>query len=150
MGISKGAGLAGVLAGRDLFSDAVQHDPISPVDVLLSGNRMHDISALPHHKLQALLNSIKKEYDVIIIDSPPLFALSDPHVLTAMADVTVLVVQWGKTPRKVVNYAVELLKRASGKIAGIVLSRVRLRQLAAYGDGDAGYYSRKVHKYYTA
>ena len=150
MGIQEGAGLAGVLAGKDLFSDAVHHDSVSPVDVLLSGNMKHGITALPYRKLQALLDLLKKEYDIVVIDSPPLFALSDPYVLADIADVTVLVVHWGKTPRNVVNYAVELLNRASGKIAGIVLSRVRLQRLAAYGEGDAEYYSRKANKYYAA
>ena len=76
-----------------------------------------------------------------------MFALSDPHILTAIADATVLVVQWGKTPRKVVTYALELLTHSSAKIAGVVLSKVRLQRLAGYGQGDAGYYLSR--KYYT-
>ena len=148
MRLEEGPGLAGALAGDYAYSDAVQRDPLSPMDVLLSGRRTtHRMTSLPYDKLQVLLDVMKKQYDVIVIDSPPLFALSDPHILTAIADATVLVVQWGKTPRKVVTYALELLTHSSAKIAGVVLSKVRLQRLAGYGQGDAGYYLSR--KYYT-
>jgi succinoglycan biosynthesis transport protein ExoP len=147
MRLEEGPGLAGALAGDYAYSDAVQRDPLSPMDVLLSGRTTHKMTSLPYDKLQVLLDVMKKQYDVIVIDSPPLFALADPHILTAIADATVLVVQWGKTPRKVVTYALELLTHSSAKIAGVVLSKVRLQRLAGYGQGDAGYYFSR--KYYT-
>ncbi|MBK8211469.1 MAG: AAA family ATPase [Rhodospirillales bacterium] len=144
-------GLVDVLLGRSSLAAAIRKDPISPLHLLLSQQEtQRGLVALPRDKLQTLLNTAKKDYDVIVIDSPPLFAVSDPQILMTMADVTILIVRWGRTSQKVVNYALELVRRASGQIAGVVLSRVRLDALARYGEGDAGYYGKESQHYYSS
>lgn len=152
IGLEPGRGLCSVLAGRCSLAQATRMDPISPLHLLLSEQEVKPagIFSLSRDKLQPVITAAKAEYDFVIIDSPPLFALADAQVLSGLADSTVLVVQWGRTLQKVVSYAISLVSRSSGKISGVVLSQVRLDVLGKYGEGDSAYGRRQERHYYSS
>jgi polysaccharide biosynthesis transport protein len=65
------------------------------------------------HKLAELLTELKKQYEHIIIDAPPILPLADMHMLAGIADNLVLVVRAGLTPRGVVEKAVRTIGTSS-------------------------------------
>jgi polysaccharide biosynthesis transport protein len=90
--------------------------------------------------MKALIDVMRNRYDLIVLDTPPLLAVSDALVLSHAVDATIFLVRWAKTPRQVVMGAMKSFHTLGGKLAGVVLSRVDMRKHATYGYGDPGYY----------
>ena len=86
-------------------------------------------------KMRELLQTLRQQYDHIIIDSPPLLKVTDPVILSTLVDGVILVVHGGKSTRDVVRRTRHELSIAGAKVFGVVLNNVDVHQ----GDGD-GYY----------
>src|SRR5262249_10651890 len=69
-------------------------------------------------------------YDLVVLDSSPVLALSDTGQLARLVDQCVVVVEWRRTPAKAVATALKRLKEIKAQIAGFVLSRVDIREYA--------------------
>jgi polysaccharide biosynthesis transport protein len=134
---------------QDLESRLVRDQ--SGSDVLVS--RADD--AQPHTllasgRLDEFLDHARQHYDFIVIDAPPVLAVSDALHLSQLSDQIVFVVRWGATPRKVVQNAMTMLRQRSCRVAGAVISQVNLRQQAKYRHGDVAQYARTFSKYYSS
>jgi len=112
----------------------------SAVDIF-SSRRMRDI-----------IEILKARFDYVLIDTPPVMAVGDARVIGQLADKTIFVVRWDKTPRKVARAAVDLLRQSNTPIAGVVLQQVDLKRYGRLGYGDSGYYYHygRYGKYYQA
>ena len=97
-------------------------------------------------KMASLMATLRSRYDLIVLDTPPLLAVSDARILSALADITILVVGWRKTPRKLVARAVADLRGSGARLAGTVMSQVRLSDLEA-ADAAQAYIRRHYAKY---
>ena len=104
---------------------------------LLSGDRM-----------RMLMDTLARQYDLVIIDSPPVNILADASMLAAFASYTLFVVRWGRSTRSSLQAAVQQLRRAGATIGGVILGRVDLRRHSAYGYRDQAYYYGRGQKYY--
>jgi capsular exopolysaccharide synthesis family protein len=154
-GINDGPGLSEVLKGTAGPRDAIQSDPRSAADIVVAGREPFENFDLGDAaKLEAFLKCLgdgfgaRDGYDLIVLDAPPLLAVSDAQLIAGVADATLMVVRWGKTRRRVVQYAIEQATRFGGRIDGIVLSMVDVKKHAYYGYGDSGYYYGKAANYY--
>ncbi len=149
-GIAEQPGLVELLAGEVQLEDVVQTDEASGAHVISSGTSAPNPSnILASDHMKRLLDSLAQTYDLIILDSPPVMAVSDARILSNMADVTVFVVRWAETRREVVNAGLKQIISSSGRLAGVVLSMVDVRKHARYGYSDSGVYYGSVKKYYT-
>jgi Mrp family chromosome partitioning ATPase len=103
------------------------------------------------HRMQLIIDRLKAEYDLVIVDTPPVMAVADARIIGRVVDKTLFVVRWDKTPRKVARAAVEQLRRADVDIAGVVLQQVDLDRYGRVGYGDSGYYYHygRYGKYYS-
>jgi capsular exopolysaccharide synthesis family protein len=81
--------------------------------------------------LREFLVEARSSYDVVIFDSSPLLAVSDPSVLATFADATLLVVAAGKTRSQEIEQSQDLLSNVGVKIAGVILNNFDPRR--AYG-----------------
>ncbi len=154
-GITDAPGLSEVLKSAANPRDVIQSDPRSAVDLVVAGReRLDNFDLGDAAKLDAFLKCLRDGfgardgYDLILLDAPPLLAVSDAQLIASVADATLMVVRWGKTRRRVVQYAIEQQARFGGRIDGIVLSMVDVKKHAYYGYGDSGYYYGKSAKYY--
>lgn len=96
-------------------------------------------------RMEKLLQSMKAEADMVILDAPPALPVADPAVLARHVDGVLFVVNAGKTRREAAVKAKEALERAGAHILGTVLNRVNSR-----GSGYYYYYAedgRKKHKH---
>jgi capsular exopolysaccharide synthesis family protein len=91
---------------------------------------------LGSQRMQAVLENLLRSADLVIFDSPPLQAVTDAAVLSSFTDGTLLVIDAGRSRRRVVRMAMESLTRAGANSIGAVLNRVPARAQHAYG----GYY----------
>jgi capsular exopolysaccharide synthesis family protein len=141
-------GLADVLAGRLQIADVLQHDPkVRGLSFLPSRDKTPNAQdLLGSQRMQRLVQQAAAHYDLVIIDTPPILAVTDAAMVARVVDTTLLVVRWAETPRETVQQAVRRLASYGCKVAGIVMSQVDLDRQASYGDGS---YHKEYSAYYT-
>jgi Mrp family chromosome partitioning ATPase len=83
-------------------------------------------------------------YDLIVIDTPPVLALSDAAAIARIAHIVLFVVKWGDTPRQVVLAGLEKLEMHNLRVDGIIMSHVDMARHAKYENNK--YYNKM--KYY--
>ncbi|MGI3778655.1 MAG: GumC family protein, partial [Janthinobacterium lividum] len=116
--------LADVLGGRVAWRDAVQHDTLTDMDLILaSGSEDGSHAALSGIRFRNVLSEASREYDLVVIDAPPIELSADALVLVDLADVAVLVVEAGATKAKTLQEAVERIGNASATHAVTVLNK---------------------------
>jgi Mrp family chromosome partitioning ATPase len=98
-----------------------------------------------HHLVQRLAEL----YDLVVIDTPPLLAVSDALILARMVDKVVFVVRWARTRRDSSAVALRQLMETGADVAGIVLSQVDTRRHATYEFSRTSHYFDAYHKYYA-
>lgn len=120
-------GFVNIIVGNASKEDAIQKNIVRNLDILTSGIIPPNPSELiGSNKNKNLLESLKEEYDVIILDSPPLLAVTDAQILTTISDGTIIVVKHGSTKKDELERSKELLEKVQGNILGVVLNDVPL------------------------
>ncbi len=142
-------GLAEVLNGNASLEDALISDDASGIDLLLPGKFSRTSGLARVENLTELLGVLSTRYDFIIIDSPPVFAVSEALVLASHADETIVAVRWGKTPRVAVKFALKRLREVGANVVGTALTLVDQREHAQYGFGESAYFSKAIVGYYS-
>ncbi len=87
---------------------------------------------LGSHRMRTILERLKGEADLVILDSPPLQAVTDPAVLGARVDGTLLVVDAGRTRRGALRHAREALSKTGARVLGVAINRLGARDRDAY------------------
>ena len=123
LGLSSAPGLTDLLASDDLdLSAVVQRVPPFPLWAVASGSAgsaIHRLLRSP--RFEPLLLRARQEYDVVIVDTPPLLPVFDSAVLARIVDQMLVVVAANQTPRKLLGEALNLVDPA--KVMGIVFNR---------------------------
>jgi Mrp family chromosome partitioning ATPase len=88
------------------------------------------------------------QYELMVIDSPPVLSVSDASTIARFTDSTIFIVRWAKTPIPAVVEALRQLRAINTKILGVVLTQVNARKHAMYSFGDSGVYRGKHKRYY--
>jgi Mrp family chromosome partitioning ATPase len=99
--------------------------------------------------LPGLLRYLRTRYDLVVLDSPPVLAVSDALKLGGYADEVALMIDWNGTPRQAAIAAVRALQRAQIGVTGLVMTKVDLRRYARTNAGE-GYYLRHYRSYQRA
>ncbi len=121
----RGPGLVELLSGGATLGEVLRADPLSPASLVpagRAGNTAPDLFASP--AMSALLDTLSQEYDLVVLDSAPVLAVSDGRHLCRLADQTVFVVRWRDTRCETVAEALRQTVSPGGRIAGLVLSMV--------------------------
>jgi capsular exopolysaccharide synthesis family protein len=84
-------------------------------------------------KMRTFIEEMKKEFDYIILDTPPIIAVTDAQLLSTMADGVLLVVSSGQAEREAAARAKELLLKVRANILGVVLNKLELKSRRGYG-----------------
>ena len=150
MGLKQSPGLIQVLAGEVSLEDAIQRDPDSGAFVLTSGDApSNPTEILSSDQFAKTLQKLNAAFDLVVIDSSPVLAVSDSRVLARSVDKTIFVVRWAETRQEVVNRGLKQVIDAGCDLAGVVLSQVDVKKHSQYGYGDSGYYHGSYRKYYS-
>jgi uncharacterized protein involved in exopolysaccharide biosynthesis len=151
-GLTGHLGLAELIALERPFSEVVATaGPSSNFHFLASGQQDRAIAARSVlERANGLLPRLRADYDLIIIDTPPVLAVSDAIALSAEADMTVFAVRWGATPRSAAKLGLRRLLRSSGNggMAGIVLTMVNPRLHSRYDFADSAFYTKELLGYH--
>ena len=142
-------GLGQVLEGKADIRDVIHKVGDSGGLAVVSAGTFSTYDVLSDtDRLSGLLLLLESDYDIIVLDSPPLLVASVTQRVATLVDSTVCVVRWGHTRREVVSYVVKQLMDGAVNIDGVVLSMVDIRANSLYFRGDSAYYSGKAKHYY--
>lgn len=142
LGLRGEIGLAEVLAGEIALENAVQSTVMEHLTVLSAGKApANPAELLSSPRFAQLLGAVRPHYDYILVDTPPLLAVSDPCVVAPYVDGVLLVVRVGKNRAESVEQARELLMTHHAQPLGVVINGVtETRGYGAYGYGEYGGY----------
>ncbi len=134
--ISNAAGTAELLLRKKSFEE-VANNYNENLTIITAGKIPPNPSEmLASRAMTAFIEEMKKEFKYIILDTPPLQAVTDAQVLSTKADGVLLVVRAGSTKREMVFNSVDLIKKVQGKVIGTVLNGVENKKNNYYYYGE--------------
>jgi capsular exopolysaccharide synthesis family protein len=148
-GIAQKPGLIEWLLGRNAAEEVVYSAGPGGVDVIPAGSPLQlPPNLLSSDRFRLLLHGLTERYDMVILDSAPVLAVSDTRVLAALAERTLFVVRWASTSRKVAASALHQLFEAGANVAGVALTAVDVKAHAKDGFTDSVLYTGQLRAYY--
>lgn len=137
LGLDGAVGTTSVLIHKVTLADALQEYGDAGLSVLPCGPIPPNPSELlQSHAMENLLADLRRDFDVIIIDAPPLLPVTDAALLAAQADGAVVVVRHGRTTRDQLQHSVERLEAVDAKALGVVINQAPSRKnRTGYGYG---------------
>jgi succinoglycan biosynthesis transport protein ExoP len=144
-------GLVDILSAKSSLEETIRSGHVANLSILPAGDHPPNPSdLLLSERMKWLTGQLKEKYDLIVLDSPPVMAVSDPRVLAPQADAVLFLVRWAKTKRENVVHAIKQLAEDGARIAGVVVTQVNVKKHAEYEYGDSGYYRSGGKYYYTS
>ncbi len=142
LGLNNFKGLTNVLIGETSFEEVLnKHKDIPTLDMLTSGPIPPNPSELlGSKKMEEFLRALKDEYDMIILDSPPVGIVTDAAILSTKVDGVLLAINAGKTETEAAKRSKELLENVNANIVGVVLNKVDMKNKSYNKYGYSKYY----------
>jgi polysaccharide biosynthesis transport protein len=126
-------GLTDVLSGNRKLEEVLVRPPQENLTVVFAGTRAPNPAELLGEKpLRAIVDQLKDWFERIVIDTPPINAVSDTFTMIPAAQYVVLIVRPGKTRKAAIRRAVQLIHKANGVLAGFVLNRAKFNTGTGY------------------
>jgi capsular exopolysaccharide synthesis family protein len=146
LGRSQEPGLSNVLVGESTLADAARPTTIPNLTLLAAGHiPPNPAELLGSKKYLELIAELKKRYEWVIIDAPPVMPVTDAAVVSNTAGGVIFVIGAEMTPRQSAAAAIEQLRGAKARFIGAVLNRVHVDRHSYY---YAPYYRKEYGKYY--
>jgi polysaccharide biosynthesis transport protein len=143
--IPKGLGLSSLLSGKSNIKDATTEWPeLTNLHIMTSG----PVPPLPSEllgsrQMEDLILKLREEYDFVLIDTPPVLAVTDASILGRLTDAAILIIRYGAAQRHVVQRCIDLLDRSGAHLLGVAVNVVDFKA-PEYSE----YYGRKYYEYY--
>jgi succinoglycan biosynthesis transport protein ExoP len=144
-------GLVDLLLGQTDVQAAIKLSDDFKFWYLPAGSRTQSpMDLLGSDRMKSLIETFRKTFDFIVVDSPPLGPVVDAIAISHLVDKVVYVVRWSATAREMVRHSIEKLV-ADKKVAGVVFNQVNARRAQKYGKHAYSHYygSRYYRNYYT-
>lgn len=125
LGVDQKVGLSEVLIGKVNVEEAIFHLDYENLSFMVAGQVPENpAELLASNKMKDFLTDMRSKYDFILIDTPPIIAVTDAGIVGSQADGVLLVIQAGRTQRGIVKRAEELLYQSHTKVLGHVLTNI--------------------------
>ena len=144
VGLENTLGLGEFLAGQASLDELIQSCNIPNMEILTAGSLgPEDLGGFSRARFGSLLEICRPNYDVIVVDSPPVLGISDASVISQEVDVTLLLIQHRRYPRSVSQRAKRVIDEVGGKLFGVILNNVNIKT-----DDNYYYYAGYSSSYY--
>ena len=142
-------GLVDYLQEQITLPQAIQKDPSTGMDWIPSGKgEANALGLLMSATMARLLQSLRDDYDLVLLDTPPAEAITDARIVAGLADATLFCVRWRATSRHVALHALELLEEAHAIVVGAALTQVDINAHLRSGYADAEVYHPRYGGYF--
>lgn len=149
LGLLNRVGLSGVFVQpHSILNGALQKTEVGNLVAVTSGDLPpNPAELLGSGRMQDILSQLSEHLDMVVLDTPPVLAVTDAVVLATRVDGVLLVVKPGKTKTAAFRQALEQLQRVNARVLGVVLNDVQLKSSRYRYSYYRGYYYT-YHKYY--
>ncbi|HEY5233878.1 MAG TPA: polysaccharide biosynthesis tyrosine autokinase [Verrucomicrobiae bacterium] len=142
--VANNLGLTNYLLKQNTIEEIVQTTPVPTLHFMASGKLPSgSMGILGSTQMREMISELKKRYDYIFFDSPPILGVSDASILASEVDMVMQVIQYRRYPQPMNLRAKQLIEKIGGNYAGIVLNNINMSQDESYY-----YYSGYYHDYY--
>jgi capsular exopolysaccharide synthesis family protein len=132
--------LADVLDGSAELQQAIQVDAKSGAHYIgANDDVLNPQDLLSSNRMALLISQARREYDAIIVDTPPILLVADAALIARWTDHCLFFIRWGSTARDYVAHALRRLDLYKVAVSGVILSHVNTRRHATFAAGE-GYY----------
>jgi capsular exopolysaccharide synthesis family protein len=143
--VSNAIGLTNYLQRQNTLEEVIQTTSLPTLDFLPSGKLpSSSMGILNSVQMKALIHELKRRYDFVFFDSPPILGVSDASILASEVDMTLLVVQYRKYPQAMTLRAKQMVEKVGGNLIGVVLNNINMAHDSYYY-----YYSGFYSNYYA-
>jgi capsular exopolysaccharide synthesis family protein len=142
-------GLVECLREQATLAEAIRQNPGSGADFLPSGGvEPNGLGLLMSGKMAQVLQTLRHDYDLVLLDTPPAEVITDARVIAGLADATLFFVHWRATSRAVALHALKLLEEAHANVVGAALTQVDIGVHLRSGYADAEAYHPRYAGYF--
>ncbi|MFH3795480.1 polysaccharide biosynthesis tyrosine autokinase [Acinetobacter baumannii] len=139
-------GLSELLSGQADLQKVLHKTQVANLDVITRGKSPTNPSEiLSSNQFKELLEQLQSQYDHIIIDTPPVLAVTDGIIISQYTDVNLIVARYAKSQMKELELTVNRFEQAGVKVNGFILNDIQ-RASAGYGYGYNYAYAYKAQK----
>ena len=143
-GMERKVGLTNVLTGELKFENAVKSTDVDNLYLISAGDiPPNPAELMASEQIKTVLERAKKEFDLILIDSPPIIAVTDAVILSTRVDGMILVVSSGFVNKREVARAVSMIENVNARILGTLINGLNIKRM--YG---SYYYYYHYYQYY--
>lgn len=134
-------GLADYLSGQQTIEQVIKSPGVEHLDFIARGAVPPNPSELlMHPRLKTLLDWASENYDLVLVDTPPILAVTDPAIVGAHAGTTMIVARFGLNPVKEIEVTKNRFEQNGIEVKGCILNAVERKASSTYG-GNYGYYN---------
>ncbi|MEZ8698455.1 polysaccharide biosynthesis tyrosine autokinase [Vibrio lentus] len=139
-GVNWDNGLSDVLSGKQESAQSVKTTPIENLHILTRGQVPPNPSELlMHPRFAELMEWASKEYDLVIVDTPPVLAVTDPSIVGAFAGTTLMVARYGQNTIKEIDVARNRFEQSGIEVKGVIFNAIEKKSSSSYGYGYYNY-----------
>jgi succinoglycan biosynthesis transport protein ExoP len=133
LNLSNALGLTNYLLQQNKLEEVIQTTSVQGMDFLPSGRLpSSSLGILNSPQMKEFVNEVKKRYDFVFFDSPPIMGVSDASILVSEMDMTLLVIQYRKYPQQMTIRSKQMVDKVGGNLVGVVLNNINISQDAYY------------------
>ena len=144
-------GLLEVIGGKIDLREAIYTDDVTGLEFLpavIESRLAHSSEILASDAFKHLIDGLRKSYDYVIIDLPPLAPVVDVRATTKIIDSYVFVIEWGHTRLNMVQRQLGSAPEIFDRLLGVVLNKANTKILDRYEDYYGRYYYKKYYARY--
>ncbi|MBM3834050.1 MAG: polysaccharide biosynthesis tyrosine autokinase [Verrucomicrobia bacterium] len=143
--VSNSLGLTNFLLKQNSLEEVIQTTSLPTLHFLASGKLpSSSLGILNSAQMKEFIQAVKKRYDFVFFDSPPIMGVSDASILASVVDLSLLVIQYRKYPQAMTIRAKQMVEKVGGTMLGVVLNNINISQDSYYY-----YYSGYYYDYYS-
>jgi capsular exopolysaccharide synthesis family protein len=143
MGITNYIGLTNILVQDVKKQECVFKTTVDNLFILTSGPiPPNPAELLGSKKMRDFIEELKGEFDLVLIDAPPVLAVTDAQILSTIVDGVIFVASYGEAQKNALVDAKQLIDKVGGKVLGIVFNKVPESISGYYGKYYKGYYRK--------
>lgn len=133
-------GLSDYLAGKLPLESCIKTCPVENLAIITRGQVPPNPSELLMHKrMEELLQWASEHYDLVIVDTPPVLAVTDPSIVGAHAGTTLMVARFGQNTAKEIDVARHRFEQSGIEVKGVIFNAVEKKASSTYGYGYYNY-----------
>ncbi len=140
LGVNANNGLSDLLSGKIDTNQAVKTTQVENLDVITRGQLPPNPSELlMHPRLKELVDWASQNYDLVIFDTPPVLAVTDPSIVGAFAGTTLMVARFGENTAKEIDVARGRFQQSGIEVKGVIFNAIEKKASSSYGYGYYNY-----------